>query len=132
LTPADFTGESDQDVEMRRLLRVLGAPHPEAVADLDQRSMIGPRTSAPRYNTSVIRRLLTEALSEEELTALVYDRFPAVFDQLSSRLSKGQRVQRLIEYVQRNNAVEDLLDSVAQANPRQYRRFADQLRPIER
>jgi hypothetical protein len=43
---------------------------------------------------------------------------------MDPKLSKRLKIQKLLEYVEHNNVMEQLLDRVAQARPNEYRRFA--------
>jgi hypothetical protein len=80
------------------------------------------------WNRSVVRQLLTDAFSDEELTTLCFDRFHQVYEDFASGMSKSDKVLRLLDYCIRREQVEVLLVAVQQANPAQYRRFEGQLR----
>lgn len=64
-----------------------------------------------------VRALLTQALSTEELTQLCYDYFRPVYEQFSPGMSKTECVQRLLDYSERHDQVEELLARVAAINP---------------
>jgi len=64
-----------------------------------------------------VRALVTQALSAEELTQLCYDYFRSVYEQFSPGMSKTECVQRLLDYSERHDQVEELLARVAAINP---------------
>jgi len=79
------------------------------------------------WNTAAVRDLLSAAFSDEELVTFCFDCFPVVYQDLSSGMGKGQKVQRLLEYCLRCGQIEELLARVRAYNPAQYARFATQL-----
>jgi hypothetical protein len=87
----------------------------------------GAPAEAPDYDTAAVRELLTAAFSDEELTTLCFDHFRPVYEAFASGMSKGQKIQRLVEYCDRNLRLDELLRRVAEINPRQYECFRDQL-----
>jgi hypothetical protein len=80
------------------------------------------------WNMAAIRSLLTAAFDDEELTTLCFDHFRPVYEDLSSGMSKGEKVQRLLDYCDRHGQLEELLEHVRERNSAQYARFRDQLR----
>jgi hypothetical protein len=80
------------------------------------------------WDTAAIRQLLTAAFDDEELTVLCFDYFRPVYEDLSSGMSKGEKVQRLLDFCDRHGQLEELLKQVRERNPVQYARFQDQLR----
>ncbi|HRV96593.1 MAG TPA: hypothetical protein P5526_30840, partial [Anaerolineae bacterium] len=64
------------------------------------------------YNPAEIRKLLQNALSEEEFTSLCYDYFRPVYEQFSAGMSRPQKIQRLLEYCERQGKFDDLLAQV--------------------
>jgi hypothetical protein len=79
------------------------------------------------YDTAAVRQLLAEGLSDETIDTLCYDYFRSVYDQLSVGMSKGQKIQRLIEYCDRQNRIPDLLDAIRQLNPAKYMQYESHL-----
>jgi len=69
------------------------------------------------YNPAEIRKLLQNALSEEEFTSLCYDYFRPVYEQFSAGMSRPQKIQRLLEYCERQGKFDDLLAQVRAINP---------------
>lgn len=74
-------------------------------------------------SSSALRALLMAAFSDEELTTLCFDHFRTVYDDFTTGMSKGQKVQRLLEFCSRHQEVQTLLTLVEQANPTQYQRY---------
>ncbi len=72
------------------------------------------------YNTADIRRFLIEAFSDEELSTLCFDFFPEVSDDFAVGITKGQKIQLLIEYCQRREVVPNLLAALQRVRPEQY------------
>jgi hypothetical protein len=79
--------------------------------------------SAGGWTTELTRELLTAAFSDEELTALCFDHFRPVYQDFSTGMSTGQKVQRLLDYCERHDRVDELLRLVQQRNPAQFGRF---------
>jgi hypothetical protein len=87
-----------------------------------------PLPAPDKWNTSVIRDLLSAAFSDEEITTLCFDHFRTVYEDFASGMSKGQKNQRLLDYCERQDQIEKLLAQVQKRNPNQYARFEPQLR----
>jgi hypothetical protein len=68
-----------------------------------------------------IRDFLTRYFSDEELTTLCFDHFPEVHNNFSSGMSKGQKIQLLIDHCTRREVMPDLLKVLAEARPKQFR-----------
>jgi hypothetical protein len=81
----------------------------------------------PSWNTAVLRDLLSAAFNDEELTTLCFDTFRPVYEDFATGMSKGQKIQRLLDYCTRQEQVDDLLAAVQRTNPAQYRRFEGSL-----
>jgi hypothetical protein len=79
------------------------------------------------WATNVIRELLSAAFNDEELTTLCFDYFRPVYEDFSAGMSKGRKVQRLLDYCVRHDQVIALLDRVRERNPAKYARFEDEL-----
>jgi len=77
-------------------------------------------TSSTHWNTAAIRQLLSEALDDQSLTDLAFDHFRPVYDQFSIGLTRNHKIQLLIEYCQRHNQIEALLNQIQHLNPAQY------------
>ena len=75
------------------------------------------------YNPAEIRKLLQNALSEEEFTSLCYDYFRPVYEQFSAGMSRPQKIQRLLEYCERQGKFDDLLAQVRAINPGQVEKI---------
>ncbi|NJN96549.1 MAG: AAA family ATPase [Anaerolineales bacterium] len=81
------------------------------------------------YNIRAIRQLLTLAFSDEELRGIVFDypEFRPVYEQLSHDTGKSRVIQYLIEYAERKELLDQLLDSIKKQNPKQYATFENDL-----
>ncbi len=72
----------------------------------------------------VLRSLLEAAFSHEDLSTLIFDRYPDVYDDLDSQgWTRQQLIRKLITYTKKNGRVDDLLRVVEERNPYQYERF---------
>lgn len=87
-----------------------------------------PTDPSSGYRMDVIRELLTAALDDEQLTTLCFDHFRKVYEQFSTGMSKGQKIQRLLDYCERNLVLNDLLAQVKEHNPTQFARFESRLK----
>ena len=70
--------------------------------------------------TADIRKFLTELFNDEELTTLCYDYFRDVYDDFALGMSKGQKIQRLIERCDHREAIPNLLAALAAERAAQY------------
>jgi formylglycine-generating enzyme len=70
--------------------------------------------------TADIRKFLTELFSDEELTILCYDYFRDVYDDFALGMSKGQKIQRLIERCAHREAIPSLLAALSAERAAQY------------
>lgn len=70
--------------------------------------------------TAEIRKFLTEFFNDEELTSLCYDYFRDVYLDFALGMSKGQKIQRLIEYCGQREAIPKLLAAMAAERASQY------------
>jgi hypothetical protein len=85
--------------------------------------------SQPVYNLKLIRKLMTDAFSDEELNQFCYDNaeFRPVAEQFSIGMSKTQKIQRLIEYCERKVLMARLLGLVKEEQPEQYALYENDL-----
>jgi hypothetical protein len=106
------------------------APPVSSPQDMDTRPDRSPKICqvSPTWNAAALRDLLTAAFNDEELTTLSFDSFRPVYEDFASGMSKGQKIQRLLDYCLRREQVEDLLAAVRETNPAQYRRYESSLR----
>ena len=91
------------------------------VAEPVQEAATGTRDEEPgggqQLEIGSVRRLIVEALSEDELTELCLDHFPAVYGQFAQGMSRSQRIIRLVEYCARRGVLTDLARLVHEINP---------------
>ena len=76
-----------------------------------------------QFASSAIRKLLNDALSDEDLRTLCYDHFHSVYNEFGSQMSRQEKIQLLVEYCERYDQFEKLLTHIKGINPAQYDRF---------
>lgn len=76
-----------------------------------------------KYDFSAIRQLLSDSLDDAMLNELCYDYFRPVYDRMAESMSKGQRIQTLIDYCERQSKFEQLLQAVKEMNPQRYAHY---------
>ena len=74
-------------------------------------------------NTAELRKFLTNHFSSDEFSALCYDYFREVYNTFASDMGGGQRVQALIEHVQRRELEPRLLQILQRERPDQYAKY---------
>ena len=79
-------------------------------------------------DTAIVRELVDQAFSDEELGIFCYNHFREVYDQFGTGMSKTAKIQRLIEYCDRHVQTETLLAHCREYNPDQFARFDERLR----
>lgn len=117
-------------------LREEVAGHEEEAAFVD--TLLAPHTlaaepdgpSAPPLPPAPVpsqrlRALLIAAFSDSELTTFCYDHFRAVYEEFAGGMTRGDKVQRLIEHCDQRGETAQLLALVRQANPYQYKRLIE-------
>lgn len=73
--------------------------------------------------TANLRRFLTDAYSDEEITTLCFDHFRPVYENFGSGMSKGQKIQNLLEHSERHNQWQALVDALQRERERQFAAF---------
>lgn len=86
-------------------------------------SSMSVSSSKTIYHTAAIRKLLREALSDQELEDLCMDYFPDVHNQFSLGMDKHQKTHHLLEYCSRRNQLPYLLELIYQINPERYTEY---------
>lgn len=71
-------------------------------------------------NTPDIRRFLTEAFSDAELTTLCFDYFRDVYEDFAAGMSKRDKIQRLIEHCDRRSDMFNLLTALRKERATRY------------
>lgn len=79
--------------------------------------------SASGMGTATVRQLLSAAFDDAELTTLCFDHFRPVYENFAAGMSKGQKIQQLLDYCERHDLLDQLLRQVEQYNPAQYKKF---------
>jgi Effector-associated domain 7 len=75
----------------------------------------------------MVRKLVEDALSDEELSNLCQDEFRKVYNQFTTGQTKSQRIRLLVEHVERQREVQKLLVAIEQINPNAYAEFITNL-----
>ena len=84
------------------------------------------KTSSPRdhlpiaWDRESIRRLLSAAFDDAELTTFCFERFDPVHQKFSSGLDTGKKIQMLLDYAVRHRQLTTLPGLVRKYNPEQY------------
>jgi formylglycine-generating enzyme required for sulfatase activity len=72
-------------------------------------------------DTAAIRQFLNDRFSDDELTTLSFDYFPEVYQEFSTGMSKGTKIQLLLDYCQRRDQLPALLAMLERERPEAYR-----------
>ena len=75
--------------------------------------------------TADMRQFLISAFSDEEITTLCFDRFRPVYENFSGGMSKGQKIQQLLEHCERHDEWPRLLSVLQRERPQQFARFLE-------
>jgi S1-C subfamily serine protease len=109
------------------------------IADLQMQNdqMIKERETIARVvssspHTADIRQFLIDSFSDEELTTLCFDHFRPVYGNFSTGMSKGQKIQLLLDYCTRRDKMPELLDVLAEARLEQFAQRFGTAAPRER
>lgn len=79
-------------------------------------------------NTEAVRELLMAAFDDADLMTLCFDRFYPVYNErFGDGMSKGEKVQSLLDYCVRHGLLEALLEMVKERNLHQYNIYADRI-----
>ncbi len=73
-------------------------------------------------DTADIRPYLTSTYSDEEITVLCADYFRDVADNFAAGMTKGQKIQLLLDHCQRRDAIPNLLAALQKDRSEQYRK----------
>ena len=63
------------------------------------------------YNTAAIRKLLTAAFTDEDLTAFCFDHFREIYHKFGRGLTHSEKVQLLLEYCETNQSLQHATDN---------------------
>ncbi len=79
------------------------------------------QANSSQLATVDIRQFLTETFNDEELSTLCFDYFRDVYDDFASGMTKGLKIQLLIERCERRGVLPNLLAAIQRARPEQYK-----------
>jgi hypothetical protein len=80
-----------------------------------------------KFNLKVIRTLILEAFSDEELTIFCKDHFEEVKNEFGSGMSILGKAIRLIEFCERREQLDLLLKNIEATRPEKYQKYREQL-----
>jgi len=72
------------------------------------------------FSSIAARRFLSDAFSDDELVTFCFDFFSEVEKDFSTGMSKGEKIQKLLEYCQQHEGVEALFKALQENQPEQY------------
>lgn len=79
-------------------------------------------------NTEAVRELLIAAFDDTDLMTLCFDRFYPVYNEkFGEGMSKGKKVQSLLDYCVRYGLLNALLELIKQHNSHQYNIYVDRI-----
>jgi hypothetical protein len=70
-----------------------------------------------QIDTARIRKILTDAFSDDEFTALCFDHYRQVYDAFSAEMTRLKKIQLLLEYCVRRGALVRLVEQIREARP---------------
>lgn len=80
--------------------------------------------------TAVIRQFLRERFDDEELDALCFDYFADVQHDFTLGITKGQKIQLLLDHCRRQNRLPDLLAALERERPDLYKSHFGEARVV--
>jgi hypothetical protein len=81
------------------------------------------------FTSAEVRDFIRDTFDDEELTTLCFDYFREAYDDFSAGMTKGEKVQRLIEFCQRRNLIPALFLALQQERPQQFKERFGELPP---
>ncbi|MCH2050478.1 MAG: hypothetical protein MK289_18955 [Trichodesmium sp. ALOHA_ZT_67] len=76
-----------------------------------------------KYDLKLIRDLINKALGPEEFADLVFYNFRDVYSQFTNGQSKRQRILILLDYIDKHEKIDDLLNEIQEINPKAFNEF---------
>lgn len=78
------------------------------------------------FTSAEVRRFLVDSFKDEDIETFCFDYFREVQTDFTAGMSKGEKIQRLIEYCQTHGKAADLVTALQQTRPEQFKReFGD-------
>ena len=74
---------------------------------------------------TIIRQLVNDAFSSEEINTLAFDYFHDAYGDIESISPKSRKVEALVSFCDRTGKLQTLVAAIAKLNPNQFRRYAD-------
>lgn len=76
----------------------------------------------PSWDAGSVRRLVDDALSDDDVDDLCLDHFPSVRRAFAAGMSRRAKIRVLVDHATRHDRLADVVRLVADANPEMYRR----------
>jgi hypothetical protein len=80
------------------------------------------------WNFGEIRKLIMNAFGDDEFHDLCFDHFKIVYDSFTNGQTKNSRIRALVEYAEKQQKVDVLLEKIALENPNGYAEYEPRLR----
>jgi hypothetical protein len=109
---------------------IIGSPaiSPDTAGGIAGSEAPGLKKPSLGVNTEVVRKLLIDAFDDAELMTFCFDRFYPVYNErFGEGMSKGEKVQSLLDYCVHHGQLKELLELVNKRNPHQYNKYADRI-----
>jgi Effector-associated domain 7/TIR domain len=104
--------------DLSRLVKILREAIPKNPDDTS-----GQAEAWHGLDLAVLRRLIEEAFTDEDLRTFCFDHFREVESQFTSGQTKGQRVLSLIRYAETRSQLPKLIEAIRRARPETFRKF---------
>ncbi len=78
---------------------------------------------AEKYNIKQIRKLLSSSFNDSDFTDFVQDNFYQVYSQFGENYNLPKKIRQLIDFVIREQRIEDLLQALEEDYPSFYQKF---------
>jgi hypothetical protein len=111
-------GEKEHPLSPTKRITTWHLPEPARECDVDEEPRTQtavPTPSVTTVSSAQLRQMLTEGLSDSELTRLTYDHFRTVHQEVDGA-PKFTRIQALLDYVDRTGQYEQLLNALHEVN----------------
>jgi len=81
-----------------------------------------------QYNYIALRALLMAVLTQAELSHICFNYLHSIYDNLSTETNKREKVDKLIEYIDQYQQVEQLLMVIQERHPIRYEQYIQEIR----
>jgi tetratricopeptide (TPR) repeat protein len=122
-----LAGKLNRDWDVREIktkLDSLVSRSSDSRPDTSETTSVKSSQTKLLWPTERIRQMLIEGFNDSDLVVLCFDHFKSVYEDFTDGMTKGQKVQLLLDYCTRQSEIEQLLVAAKKANPWQFDRFA--------